>query len=83
MANIEEPVWRNKQKIGLLMRQLERHAMGEVEMKPSQVTAAQTFLRKVLPDLATTQHAGHDGGKLEVGVFHAIQTAPNGVKSPV
>lgn len=32
-----------------------KHALGEIEMTPSQVTAAQVLLRKIMPDLAATE----------------------------
>lgn len=37
-----------------LVNRLTKHALGEVDMTASQVNAATTLLRKVLPDLAAT-----------------------------
>lgn len=36
-----------------LVERLQRHAMGSVEMTPTQLAAAQTLLRKTLPDLVS------------------------------
>lgn len=58
MADIEEPRWRNKMKIGNLMSRVERHAKGEIEMTASQLKAADLFLRKTLPDLSRTMLQG-------------------------
>ena len=38
-----------------LANRLTKHALGEVEMEPSQVTAALGLLKKTLPDLAAQQ----------------------------
>ena len=58
MANIEEPVWRCKQRIGNLMARLNKHANGEIELTQTQVAAIRLYLDKTLPSLASTQHTG-------------------------
>ena len=58
MANIEEPVWRCKQRIGNLMARLNKHANGEIELTQTQVAAIRLYLDKTLPSLASTQHSG-------------------------
>lgn len=58
MADIATPKWRDKNKIGNLMNRLQRHANGEIEMTTSQIRAAEVYLKKTLPDLASTQHTG-------------------------
>jgi hypothetical protein len=58
MANIEEPVWRCKHRIGNLMARLNKHANGEIELTQTQVAAIRLYLDKTLPSLASTQHTG-------------------------
>jgi len=54
---------RAKIKTSQLVNRLTAHVLGEVEMVPSQVTAALGLLRKTLPDLQTTTLQGDsDGG---------------------
>jgi len=54
---------RAKIKTSQLVNRLTGHVLGEVEMVPSQVTAALGLLRKTLPDLQTTTLQGDsDGG---------------------
>ena len=50
--------WRDRIKSGELMSRLESHALGLVDMKPTEIRAAEILLRKALPDLATMQHTG-------------------------
>lgn len=49
-----------------IINRLTKHIDGEVELKPSQVTAALGLLRKTIPDLAVTALTGADGGPIEV-----------------
>jgi len=65
MANIEEPTWRNKHKIGSLMARVLKHANGEIEMTPSQINAAKLFLSKTVPDLNRSELTGKDGGAIQ------------------
>ena len=51
-------VTRQRIKAGNLMHALYRCAMGEIEMSPAQISAATTFLRKVIPDLRSVEHSG-------------------------
>ena len=41
---------------GQLITRLKKHANGEIDMKPSQIKAAQVVIGKVLPDLQSTQY---------------------------
>lgn len=41
-----------------LVRMLQACALGERELTPTQVRAAQTLLDKVLPDLKAVEHSG-------------------------
>lgn len=38
-----------------LAKRLHDHALGKLEMSPTQIQAAQTLLRKVVPDLSSTE----------------------------
>lgn len=51
-------ITKNRIKAGNLMHVLYRCAMGEHEMTQTQITAATTFLRKVIPDLRSVEHSG-------------------------
>lgn len=51
---------------GGIMKRLEDHVVGKVDMRPSQVTAALGLLKKVVPDLSAHEHTGRDGGDLKV-----------------
>lgn len=57
---------RLKIKTSQLVNRLTDHALGKVDMPNSAVRAALGLLAKTLPDLATVQHQGHDGGPLVV-----------------
>lgn len=41
-----------------LVNRLTKHVLGEVDMAPTQVTAALGLLRKALPDLTATEISG-------------------------
>lgn len=47
-----------------ILNALIQHAMGEREMKPSQVQAGLGLLKKVLPDLQSTELTGANGEAL-------------------
>lgn len=51
-----------------LIKRLESHVLGTVDMKPTQVQAALGLLKKTTPDLANLQHTGKDGSPLQVSV---------------
>ena len=69
MANIEEPVWRCKKRIGNLMARLNKHASGEIELSNTQVAAIRLYLDKTLPSLASTQHTGDS----EKPIVHTVK----------
>jgi len=46
--------WREKIKHSMLVTRLRKHAAGEIEMTTTQVRAAEILLKKVLPDLKST-----------------------------
>ena len=45
-------------RVGLLQDRLQKHALGLLEMSSTQIQAAQTLLRKVVPDLSATEVSG-------------------------
>jgi hypothetical protein len=49
---------RQRIKTSMLVNRLTDHAVGKIEMAPTQVTAIQTLLRKTLPDLTSVTHSG-------------------------
>jgi hypothetical protein len=52
-----------------LLNRLNSHAIGEVDMTPTQVKAAEILLRKSLPDLSsTTLEAGEGMAKALAGI---------------
>lgn len=50
--------WREKIKASMLINRLMEHANGNVDMSSTQVRAAEILLRKILPDLSTTELQG-------------------------
>lgn len=68
--------WREKIRISMLLTRLEKHALGDVEMSPTQIKATEILLRKSLPDLSTTEHTGPGGGALQ-SVVNVIFDRPS------
>lgn len=58
--------WRERIKSGVILTRLEQAALGEIEMSPSALKAAEIVLRKTLPDLARTEVTGDEGGPQEL-----------------
>lgn len=56
-----------------LVKRLTAHAFGEVQMSPTQVTAALGLLRKSLPDLTSMQHSG----EIATGVMRVPEVSPS------
>jgi len=54
-----------------ILNRLLGHAEGRVEMSSTQVDAAKSLLKKVLPDLQTLTISGEDGGPIQVA--HRIE----------
>lgn len=65
MPDIQEPAWRNKNKIGNIMARVTQHAEGTIEMTSTQLKAAEIFLRKTVPDLNRTELAGDKNNPLQ------------------
>jgi hypothetical protein len=49
---------RAKIKVGLLLKHLMDHAVGEIEMSATQIRAAEILLKKAMPDLTSVEHSG-------------------------
>ncbi|MDZ4346073.1 MAG: hypothetical protein U1E51_26980 [Candidatus Binatia bacterium] len=62
--------WKAKIRASMLMNRLQDHALGKLEMKNTQIKAADIVLRKMVPDLSTTQGPGRDG---EHKVTHRVE----------
>lgn len=67
--------WKAKIKASMLLIRLQDHAVGKIEMKNTQIKAADIVLRKMVPDLAKHEHTGEDGGPLIVEVVKFADTA--------
>lgn len=52
--------WRDKIQVSMIIERLVKHVNDEVDMKPTQLKAAEILLKKVAPDLATTTFEGND-----------------------
>lgn len=59
---------REKIKTTQLINRLQNHALGTVEMSPTQVKATEVLLKKSVPDLANSsmEISGLDGGPLVI-----------------
>ncbi len=66
---------REKIKASQIINSLQNHVFGKKEMLPSQVTAGLGLLKKIVPDLASTELTGKDGGPLVVKLDSADANA--------
>lgn len=60
--------WKEKIRLSQMINRLEQCAMGEVELTPTQIKAAQLLLGKLVPDLARVENTGKDGQPQEHNV---------------
>ena len=60
--------WRKRIQTSMLLKRLEDHVLGDVEMSATQLRAAEVLLRKSMPDLTATELTGGDGGPLQVTI---------------
>lgn len=58
--------WRKRIQTGVLLKRLEDHVVGKVDLTATQINAANILLRKSIPDLTATELTGKDGGPVEV-----------------
>ena len=62
---------RDRIKTTQLVNRLEKHALGEITMEPTQVRAIEVLLRKSLPDLSNVQLSGDKDNPVGV-VFQTV-----------
>ncbi len=60
---------------GGIVKRLEDHVLGKVEMTATQVSAALGLLRKAVPDLASVEHSGVGGGPIEFTNVDKLEVA--------
>lgn len=60
--------WRAKIKTSMLLNRLQDYASGRCEMTRGQVQAATVLLRKVLPDLSSTDLGTADGQPMRISI---------------
>ncbi len=60
-----DDTWRGRIKISMLINRLNDHAIGKVELTPSQIKSIEILLRKTIPDLKAIELYGKDGGAIE------------------
>jgi len=53
---------RDRIRVSMLVKRLTDHAVGKVEMSPTQVKAVEVLLKKSLPDLASVELSGKEDG---------------------
>ena len=58
-----------------ILKCLIEHASGERDMSASQVSAGLGLLRKVLPDLQSTQITGDEGGPIGIRIVTGVPRA--------
>lgn len=58
-----------------LIKRLEEHVINDLDLKPSQVTAALGLLKKTTPDLANVELTGGDGGPVKMVIEWATKPA--------
>jgi hypothetical protein len=58
--------WREKIRLSQIINRLDQCAVGEIDMTPSQLKAADMLLKKLVPDLNRTEVSGPDGGPVQV-----------------
>ena len=50
--------WRLGIKVAQIRNRLQDHVLGKIELSATQVRAAEVLLRKVIPDLSSTEYTG-------------------------
>lgn len=60
--------WRERIRSGVILARLEKAALGELDITPASLKAAEIVLRKTIPDLARTEVTGEDGKPQEMTI---------------
>ena len=60
--------WKDRISATMIMNRLVAHVEGELDLSPTQLKAADILLKKIVPDLARTEHTGADEGPIEMVV---------------
>lgn len=61
--------WREKIRTSMILNRVDNHALGEVEMTPSQLDAAKFLLNKVISNAPNqNEHSGIDGGAIPISI---------------
>lgn len=62
MANNNVPgrneAWKDRISTSMLTNRLKKHALGLLELTPSQIKAIEILLKKLIPDLKAVEHSG-------------------------
>ena len=66
---------RDRIKTTQLVKRLEKHALGEIEMEPTQVRAIEVLLKKSLPDLSSVTHSSDAENPLQLVVLTGVPRA--------
>jgi hypothetical protein len=64
--------WKEKIRISQIINRLAQHVDGEVELKSTQIKAAEILLKKVVPDMARTEIAGDEDQPLAIRVVSGV-----------
>lgn len=60
--------WRKRIQTGVLLKRLEDHVVGKLELTATQISAANILLRKSIPDLTATEISGKDGQSIGISI---------------
>jgi hypothetical protein len=60
--------WKDRISATMILNRLVSHVEGNIDLSPTQIKAADIILKKVVPDLARTEHVGDGGGPVEMRV---------------
>lgn len=71
---------RQRIRVGVIMRRLQKHALGKIQMSATEIKAAEIVLRKAVPDMKAVEHSGtvnhvtYDAAVL--GLINGSSTSP-------
>lgn len=68
--------WKDKIKVSIIGLRLFDHVQGKIEMTPTQISAANILLKKLVPDLSSTEVTGKDGGAIEYAKIVRVIVEP-------